>query len=40
MSSLAIDVVRGVDGFQALRRDWEALFDAQPSASPFMATEA
>ena len=37
MSSLAIDVVRGVDGFQALRRDWEALFDAQPSASPFMS---
>ena len=37
MSSLAVDVVRGVDGFQALRREWEALFDAQPSASPFMS---
>ena len=35
MSSLRVDVVRGADGFHALRHEWEALFDAVPSASPF-----
>jgi len=37
MSPFNIEVVRGVDGLQSLRSEWEALFDAVPSASPFLS---
>ena len=37
MSGLTVGVVRGLDGFQSLRPEWEALFDAVPSASPFLS---
>ncbi len=37
MSPLTVDVMRGVDAFASLRSEWEALFDAVPSASPFLS---
>ena len=37
MSGLTVDVVRGLEGFQSLRSEWDALFDAVPSASPFLS---
>jgi CelD/BcsL family acetyltransferase involved in cellulose biosynthesis len=37
MSRITVDVVSGLDGFQSLRQDWDALFDAVPSAPPFLS---
>ena len=36
MSRLSVEVMRGVDALAALRGEWEELFEAVPSASPFL----
>ncbi len=36
MSRLSVEVMRGVDALAALREEWEELFEAVPSASPFL----
>src|SRR5438046_1157420 len=35
-SRLSVEVLRGVDALASLRREWEELFEAAPSASPFL----
>ena len=37
MSRLTVDLVDGLPGLHSLRSEWEALFDAVPSASPFLS---
>jgi len=35
-SQLSVDVLRGVDALASLRGEWDELFEAVPSASPFL----
>jgi CelD/BcsL family acetyltransferase involved in cellulose biosynthesis len=37
VSRLTVDLVDGLPGLHSLRSEWEALFDAVPSASPFLS---
>src|SRR5256885_15618061 len=36
-SQLSVDVLRGVDALASLRGEWDELFEAVPSASPFLS---